>query len=238
MDEDSITNMFIVGVTGGIGTGKSTTCEWFKHYGVPVIDADTMARKVVEPGKKAWHSIKKEFGSTVFLPNGELNREVLGDVIFNDIEKRKKLNEITHPEIYKEMLWSALVYLFEGHQFIVMDLPLLFETRRMIGLLHKIIVVTCEKDQQLERVINRAGLSESRARQRIEAQMPLETKCEQAHFIIDNSGNIENIEKQVKDIVVLLQSSNAHWKLRLIVLLCMGCCLYILYWLFGSPKDI
>ena len=97
---------------------------------------------VVKPGKPAWHKIRKEFGSEVFLDTNELDRTKLGDIIFNDVEKRKKLNAITHPEIYKEIYWQTFKYFLQGHQFIVMDLPLLFETRHMLNYLHKIIVVT------------------------------------------------------------------------------------------------
>lgn len=96
---------------------------------------------VVEPGKPAWHKIWKEFGPQIFLDTNELDRAKLGDLIFNDIEKRKKLNSITHPDIYKEMHWQALKYLLMGHSFILMDLPLLFESGYMLNYLHKVIVV-------------------------------------------------------------------------------------------------
>lgn len=97
---------------------------------------------VVEPGKPAWQKIRKEFGSEMFLDTNELDRTKLGDIIFNDVEKRKKLNAITHPEIYREIYWQTFKYFLQGHQFTVMDLPLLFETRHMLNYLHKIIVVT------------------------------------------------------------------------------------------------
>lgn len=97
---------------------------------------------VVEPGKPAWHKIRKEFGLEIFLDTDELDRAKLGDLIFNDIEKRKKLNAITHPYIYKKIYWQAFKYFLQGHQFILMELPLLFETGHMLNYLHKIIVVT------------------------------------------------------------------------------------------------
>lgn len=96
----------------------------------------------MEPGKPAWHKIQKEFGPEVFQSTGELDRAKLGDLIFNDVEKRKKLNAATHPHIYREMCWDAFKYFLQGHPFIVMDLPLLFETGSMLNYLHKIIVVT------------------------------------------------------------------------------------------------
>lgn len=97
---------------------------------------------VVEPGKPAWHKIQKEFGPDVFLDTKQLDRAKLGDLIFNDVEKRKKLNAITHPDIYKEIYWQTIKYFLQGYPFIVMDLPLLFETGHMLNYLHKIIVVT------------------------------------------------------------------------------------------------
>lgn len=97
---------------------------------------------VVEPGKPAWHKIKKEFGDEVLNENCELDREALGKVIFDDIEKRKTLNSITHPEIHRSIYKEVVKYLFLGHNFIVLDLPLLFETGVMLSYLHKIITVT------------------------------------------------------------------------------------------------
>lgn len=96
----------------------------------------------MEPGKTAWSKIRKEFGDEVFDDDGYLDRSKLGDLIFNDIEKRRKLNAITHPEIYKELWWETLDYFFQGYPYIVMDLPLLFETGKMQNYLYKIIVVT------------------------------------------------------------------------------------------------
>ncbi|XP_033210332.1 dephospho-CoA kinase domain-containing protein isoform X2 [Belonocnema kinseyi] len=181
--------MFIVGLTGGIATGKSTVAQIMREHGIPVIDADIVARKVVEPGKPAWHKIRKEFGPEVFLENGELDRGKLGDVIFNDVEKRKKLNGITHPHIYREMGWQAFRYFLKGYPFIVMDLPLLFETGHMLGYLHKVIVVTCEEDLQLQRLMERSGCTEAKAKLRIAAQMSLDKKSDMADFVIENSSS-------------------------------------------------
>ncbi|CAH1395023.1 unnamed protein product [Nezara viridula] len=215
--------MFIVGLTGGIGTGKSTVSQMIKDYGIPVLDADFYARKVVEPGRKAWKKIKNEFGNTVFHPSGEINREALGELIFENKERRRKLNEITHPEIYREMAWAAIRCFFQGHQFIVMDLPLLFESGVMLNYLYKIIVVTCEEDLQVERLIERNRMTEARAKVRIATQMPLEKKAEAANFVIENSGSLEDTREQVARIVSVLKASNHHWKLRIIAgFLCCG----------------
>nr|CAD7587494.1 unnamed protein product [Timema genevievae] len=218
--------MFIVGLTGGIATGKSTVSEVFKEHGIPVIDADVMARK-----GKAWHKIKKEFGEDVFTKDGQLNREALGELIFQDVEKRRKLNEITHPEISREMFWAAVRCIFQGHQFIVMDLPLLFESGSMLEYIHKIIVVTCEEDLQLQRLMDRNSMSESRAKQRISAQMPLDSKCEKGHFVVENSGTVDDTRQQVLKIISVLQSYNTHWKMRAIIGLCCTGIVSLLIWL-------
>ncbi|RZF38009.1 hypothetical protein LSTR_LSTR006408 [Laodelphax striatellus] len=215
--------MFIVGLTGGIATGKSTVVDMIRKHGIPVVDADVIARKVVEPGRKAWHKIKKEFGDDVFLSSGELNRQALGDIIFDDVDKRRKLNQITHPEIYKEMMYATIRCFFQGHQFVVMDLPLLFESGYMLDYVYKIIVVTCEEDLQLQRLIERQSISESQAKKRIAAQMSLDTKCDKAHFVVENSGNLNDTQEQVDRIVSLLKASRHHWKLRIFTgLVCSG----------------
>uniref|UniRef100_A0A1B6EDM8 Dephospho-CoA kinase domain-containing protein n=1 Tax=Clastoptera arizonana TaxID=38151 RepID=A0A1B6EDM8_9HEMI len=223
--------MFIVGLTGGIATGKSTVSEMFREYGITVLDADKMARKVVEPGRTAWKKIKQQFGNSVFHESGDLDREKLGEIIYDDVDKRRLINEITHPEIYKELIWASVKCFLQGHQFIIMDLPLLFESGSMLDYIYKIIVVTCEEDLQLQRLIERNTISESRAQKRIKAQMPLDYKCEKANFIIENSGAIDDTREQVARIAATLKSSRHHWKLRLIAGLFCSSIVSLLFWL-------
>ncbi|CAL7944660.1 unnamed protein product [Xylocopa violacea] len=223
--------MFLVGLTGGIATGKSSVAAIFNEFGIPVIDADQIARKVVEPGKPAWHKIRKEFGPEVFLDTNELDRVKLGDMIFNDVEKRKKLNAITHPHIYKEIYWQTFKYFLQGHQFVVMDLPLLFETGHMLNYLHKIIVVTCEEDLQLQRLMERTGFTEAKAKIRIAAQMSLEKKANMANFVIENSGSVRDTREQTIKVIKVLKASKYHWKLRFLVGFCCTVLLAGVYWL-------
>lgn len=210
--------MFLVAVTGGIATGKSTVTKVFRDAGVPVVDADEIAREIVQPGKPAWKKIRAEFGETVFRENGELNRNALSQVIFNDKEKRGALNQITHPEIHRIMYSQVIKYFFLGHNFVVLDLPLLFETGVMLDYIYKIITVTCEEDIQLTRLMDRNGLSEADAKKRIFAQMSLDEKCEKSHYVIENSGGIADTEEQAQKILQTLLDSNHHWKLRGIML--------------------
>ncbi|XP_076664492.1 dephospho-CoA kinase [Andrena cerasifolii] len=223
--------MFIVGLTGGIATGKSSVAAIFREHGIPVIDADQIARKVVEPGKPAWHKIRKEFGPEVFLNTNELDRAKLGDLIFNNVEKRKKLNTITHPHIYKEIYWQTFKYFLQGHPFIAMDLPLLFETGHMLNYLHKIIVVTCEEDLQLQRLMERTGFTEAKAKLRVAVQMSLEKKAEMANFVIENSGSERDTREQTIKIINVLKSSRYHWKLRFLLGFCCTILLAGAYWL-------
>lgn len=140
--------MFIVAITGGIASGKSTVANVFKEAGVPVVDADLIARQgmkiyctctyawplirtsvsVVERGQPAYNKIRQEFGPDVFTAGGDLNRAALGDIIFDSNEKRATLNSITHPAIHRRMYKAVMVYFLQGHKFIVMELPLLFES--------------------------------------------------------------------------------------------------------------
>jgi len=214
--------MFLVGLTGGVATGKSTVSNIFRDFGVPVIDADAMARRIVEPGRKAWRAIKEEFGPCVFHENGELNRAALRTIIFEDEDQRQKLNKITHPEIYKEMVWEAVKCAVQGHQFILMDLPLLFEAGVMVPYMHKIIVVTCEEDLQLQRLMEQRHLSERESKLMIGAQMPLDQKAIRANFVIENSGSMDDTKQQILKINRRLHSSYFHWKIRFLFGLVVG----------------
>ncbi|XP_076460541.1 dephospho-CoA kinase-like [Babylonia areolata] len=207
--------MFLVGLTGGIASGKSTATSMFKALGAPVIDADQIARDVVQPGKRAWKKIREEFGEKVFLSDGQLDREALGREIFFDANKRKQLNAITHPEIRNMMVLQLFYCFLKGCQFVVVDLPLLFETKSMISFVSYVVVVSCTVDQQLQRLKTRSRLSQEEAEARIDSQMPLEEKCRRATFIVDNSGTTEMTHKQVLDLFHLFRRSTAHWPLRI-----------------------
>ncbi|CAG9558667.1 unnamed protein product [Danaus chrysippus] len=203
--------MFIVGLTGGIATGKSTVLQIFRENGVAVIDADEVARRVLEPGTKGWEELKKCFGTEVLLPDGRVNRLKLGELIFDDKEKRRQLNAITHPKIQIAMLKMAFRYFFSGHSYVVMEVPLLFETGKMLNFMHKIITVVCEDHQQLERLCKRSDISEKVALKRIKTQMPLEKKVANSHFVIDNSGDKDSTFRQTESIIRVLRRSKFTW---------------------------
>ncbi|XP_050683776.1 dephospho-CoA kinase domain-containing protein [Leptidea sinapis] len=208
--------MFIVGLTGGISTGKSTVLSIFRENGVAVIDADQVARKVLEPGTRAWREVRNHFGDEVLWPNGKMNRVKLGEIIFSNKKKRTKLNSITHPKIQHEMMKMALKCFISGHSYIIMEVPLLFETGRMLAFMHKVITVVCDDDQQLERLRNRNEVTEARAIQRIKCQMPLDQKIAMSDFVIDNSGDIEDTREQTEDIIRVLNMSKFTWYFRIV----------------------
>ncbi|KAK3592021.1 hypothetical protein CHS0354_031532 [Potamilus streckersoni] len=210
--------MFLVGLTGGIASGKSTVSRMFNELGCPLVDADLVARKVVEPGQAAWKKIREKFGDVVFLGDGKLNREKLGEIVFANAEKRKLLNSITHPEIYKVIIRSLLWFMIKGSQFVILDLPLLFESAKMVPYMTFTIVVSCSEEQQLHRLMKRNNFSEEEARARMNSQMSLQEKCRRATYVIDNSNSVEDTRKQVKILYDKLQRSKAHWKLRFLLL--------------------
>ncbi|XP_017005831.2 dephospho-CoA kinase [Drosophila takahashii] len=232
--------MFIVAVTGGIATGKSTISKVFERQGIPVIDADKIAREIVEPGQPCWRQIREVFGDAVLLPSKEINRAVLGKMIFEDKELRGKLNKITHPTIHRKIFWQVCKLLVTGHAWIVLDLPLLFETGVLMDFIHKIVCVSCDSDKQLERLIARNELSESEARHRVDSQMPLDKKCEKSHFVIDNNGSVEEAENSAMGIYNMMRDSKQHWLNRISFLglfLIVGFTIYMLLKMFNRLPE-
>ncbi|KAK9501091.1 hypothetical protein O3M35_002205 [Rhynocoris fuscipes] len=213
--------MFIVALTGGISTGKSTVARMLQNeHGIPIIDADYYARKVVEPGRRAWHKIVEEFGEGIIKADRCIDRDKLGRIVFSDVAKRRRLNQITHPEIMREMIWMVFKYAFKGYAFVIMDLPLLFEINGdIMRFIHKIIVVTCEQDIQLKRLMERDVMDRNveLAKLKINAQMPLEEKACRANFVIDNNGDIEETREQVKQVASILKADRFHIKIRLFI---------------------
>jgi dephospho-CoA kinase len=188
----------ILGLTGGIGSGKSMVALMFAQLGAAVIDADQLAREVVEPGEPALQEIAETFGRDVLLPDGRLNRGKLADIIFADAAARARLNAITHPRIRKRMD-AAVEARRSGPGVLIVDIPLLYENDRA-STVEKVIVVWVDAETQLRRLNERDGLTVDAARQRIAAQMPLEAKRARADHVIDNSGSRENTRHQVEAI--------------------------------------
>ncbi|XP_061665438.1 dephospho-CoA kinase domain-containing protein [Syngnathoides biaculeatus] len=199
--------MYLVGLTGGIASGKSTVSSMLRELGCPIIEADVVARKVVEPRSPAHSRIVLHFGRDVLLESGEIDRPKLGRLIFADEEKRQLLNSITHPEIQKEMLKQIVFYFLRGYRYVVLDVPLLFETRKLTRFLNHTVVVYCDPATQLARLMQRDGLTPEEAKQRLAAQMPLNEKRGLANHVIENSGTREDTHRQVLRLHTKLEDS-------------------------------
>ncbi|MDF2938219.1 MAG: dephospho-CoA kinase [Paenibacillaceae bacterium] len=187
-----------IGLTGGIACGKSTVSRMLASRGAIIIDADILAREVVEPGAPALLEVVRTFGPEILHGDGTLNRKELGRLVFEDAVRRKQLEELLHPAIIKLMQERmAEAERLSPDKLVVADVPLLFETQ-MEDLFQEVLVVAADPDVQLERLMTRNGLSREEAEQRILAQMPLEWKKEWADAVIDNSGAPEETEQQVE----------------------------------------
>eukprot|EP00058_Branchiostoma_floridae_P001550 XP_002587038.1 hypothetical protein BRAFLDRAFT_281037 [Branchiostoma floridae] len=220
--------MLLVGLTGSIATGKSTVSSMFKELGVPVVDADQIAKDVVEPGMPAYKKIVAHFGGEILQEDGQLNRERLGEIIFSDEQERKVLNSLTHPAIHREMVWQVIKLFCQGHKYTILDVPLLFETgRKLQTYLYTTVVVSCDEETQLDRLMARNNYNKDKAVKRVQAQMPLKKKIELANHIIENSGELEFTKEQV----LLLHQRLCSSYRRLVFMLILGI-LVLLYAVF------
>jgi dephospho-CoA kinase len=190
----------IIGLTGGIATGKSTASHILSEVGIPIIDADLISREVVMPGKEAYGKIVAFFGEDVLLVDDTLNRAKLGEIIFNDDEKRLKLNEIVHPAVRQEMKDQAMSYLNNGFAKVIMDIPLLFESK-LTHMVDETWLIYADPKIQLQRLMDRDGFTEKQALSRIHSQMPIDEKKTLADVVIINNGTKKELEKQLLQLI-------------------------------------
>lgn len=190
----------IIGLTGGIASGKSTVSAFLQDKGYTIIDADLAARMVVEVGQPAYLAIVEAFGKGILQENGQIDRAGLGAIIFNDRTKRNLLNGIVHPAVRSMMLSHKGEAIENGKQTVIMDIPLLFESD-LTWMVDRTIVVTVEEDVQLSRLMKRNELTEEEAASRISSQLPLREKAEKADAVIDNNGSVEDTLKQVEELL-------------------------------------
>ena len=193
-----------VGLTGGIASGKSTVSGMFRDLGVPVIDADLIAREVVAPGSRALGAIVDAFGEEILTEEKGLNRAALGAIVFSDPAKKKVLEGILHPEIIAEQDRRLRDLEREGRTPVaVVDAAVMIESgswKRFDSL----VVVDCDESQQIGRLRLRNGMNEEEAVRRVNAQMPLSEKVKYADHVIDNRGSIDDTRKQVEELMKLL----------------------------------
>jgi dephospho-CoA kinase len=193
----------VVGLTGGIAAGKSTVARRFVALGVPVVDADKLARDAVAPGSEGLAEIVSVFGPQVLLADGTLDRKALGARVFADSALRARLNAITHPRIGLLGAQRIAEHAKAGANYVIYEAPLIVENN-LHRAMQALVVVSVDPVVQLARLLNRDGLTESEALARIAAQMPLEKKLEVADFIIDNSGEPEVAAERVEEVHALI----------------------------------
>jgi len=188
--------MIIAGLTGGIASGKSTVSRFFSEAGALIIDADKISREVVSKGTTGYDEILSFFGRTILLPDGEIDRKRLGEIIFNDPEKKAHLDSIVHPRVFErsaEMI--AQIATHTPDAVVILDIPLLLEAG-MGSDLAEVIVVYVPQITQLERLMKRDGIDKQSAMARIRSQIPIEEKRKRATVVIDNSHTLSDCRRQ------------------------------------------
>ena len=204
-------NSLLLGVTGGIATGKTTVVRMLEELGAPVIDFDLIAREVVEPGEPALKDIVGYFGEEILLKDGRLDREKLSGIVFQEVEKRRILESFTHPRIYEasERQVKKIVEK-DPNAIIQLDIPLLIE-QNLQHMVHKVLVVYIPREKQIARLIERDGISREGAVDRLGAQLPIDEKLGKADFVINNEKTLEETKRQVDDLWKALKDIVA-WK--------------------------
>jgi dephospho-CoA kinase len=190
----------VVGLTGGIASGKSTVSNMLKEMGITVIDADVESRLAVQHGEPAYKQIVGTFGQEIVLPDGEIDRQKLGSIIFHDEQKRQQLNQIVHPEVRRRMNNKRDLALKNDAKIVILDIPLLFESK-LTNMVDQTLLVYVDRHTQLTRLMERNHLSKEEAEVRIQSQMPLTEKIKLADKMINNNGSLTETKKQLDEIL-------------------------------------
>jgi len=198
-------SMKVFGLTGGLASGKSTVAARFREQGLPVIDADQLAREVVDKGTSGLTAIVEAFGPEVLLPDGALDRKKVADIVFGDVEKRKTLNAIVHPRIAMRSAELVRGYEERGETLVCYEAALLVENR-VSDAFRPLVVVAVSPEVQVERAMARDKATEAEARARIAAQFPLAEKVKAADYVIDNSGSREETLRQADEVLAKIRA--------------------------------
>jgi len=202
--------MIVVGLTGGIATGKSTVAEMFKRCGATIIDADRLARNMVQPGKPAWREIVKCFGKSILSPDRTINRHALGAIVFHNRSKLRQLERIIHPRVAREQ--ARLVRRIAKRTpraVAIYEVPLLFETG-VDKRVDTIIVVTADRETQIARLKKRNGLTRAEALRRIKSQMPLAKKARLADVVLNGAEPRSRLKHEVRDLIRRFNGSSGR----------------------------
>jgi len=190
--------MKLVGLTGGVGSGKSTVADMMRELGAQVVDADEATHSVYEPGSPGFDAVVREFGAE-FVEGGRIDRPRLGELVFHDDDARRRLNSIVHPLVREWMAQRTAEAAERGAEVVVQDVPLLFENG-LERLFSTVVLVYAPEEQQVERLVSGRGFTPERARAMIAAQMPIENKRGLAHHVINNAGTRDETLTQVRAI--------------------------------------
>jgi len=192
--------MKVIGLTGSIGSGKSTVSCFFEELGAVVIDADQVSRQVVEPGSPALKELTVAFGENILNPDSSLNRTLVAEIVFNSDEKRELLNSIIHPMIFNEINSTIGEYREKGTEIIILEAALILEKKGLIKLIDKLIVVSIDEETQKKRLDGRGDLSKEQIDARINSQLTNNEKIKHADYIIDNNQDLVNTREQVREL--------------------------------------
>lgn len=189
----------ILGLTGGIASGKSTADEFFKKKNIPIVDADKIAHHIYDKDQTAYSLVVDKFGKKILAKDQSVDRKKFGQIVFSDVNKLHELNKITHPFILKEIK-QQLRSQSKNHALVIADIPLLFESHGE-NLCDKILVISIPEKLQIQRLMARNNLTAKEARERINSQMPLAEKVKKATYVVDNAGTIEELEEKLNKIL-------------------------------------
>lgn len=187
--------MFVVALTGGIGSGKSEAAKIFAELGVPVTDVDVISHQLTASNQPLVKEIEAHFGNKFIAPDGSLNRSAMRDLVFNDKSALAKLNAILHPAIYAKAIQQLQHQSDAPYQLLV--IPLLFESPRYLPHVNRILLIDCDEKTQIERIKQRSQLTESQIMAIINAQSPRQKRLELANDVIENNENVENLQKKI-----------------------------------------
>ena len=201
--------MLLIGLTGNIGSGKSTVAQLLSERGATIIDADVLARRAVELGSPAYKAIVERWGTSILAPDGSIDRTALRRIVFTDTAELEQLNALVHPEVERMRAGLVEQARHRGDRLVVCDIPLLFE-RRMTDSFDRIVLVDAPRPVRLERLVRERGLRETEAMDMIVAQMPAELKRARANHVIDNDATLTQLDTRVAEVWSALQQQAAE----------------------------
>jgi len=201
--------MRVFGLTGNIGSGKSTVAAMLREAGIPVLDADRISREVTAPGGHVYDAVVQAFGSGIVRGDGSIDRKHLGEIVFSDPAARERLERITHPAILEAMKEAIAGIEREEHRAAIVEATLIHESGRK-GLFEAVISVACDRETAISRLAARDGMTRSQAEARLRAQMDADSKAGASDYVIDNSGSLDETRRQVERLARVLLERGEH----------------------------